>query len=156
MLDEGERRSLLEIEDHLRESDAEFVRAFDILTRIAGQRPPNRRRPAPAPRHRPGLPPGPSAVHRPPAPPSLPPVLPPTSSAPHPVTPPAGPTRRDGGPLMRLVQGMLAAALVLPLISFGLAAVDHDVATLVLCAGFGALTGLVAYAAAAAARARRR
>lgn len=157
MLDEQERRSLLEIESHLREHDEELVRAFEILTRIGGQRPPSRRRPAPAPRRRPALPPGPSSRHRPTPPPSLPPA-PPSRSAPHPAAArerSADPPRHDAA-LMRIVQCMLATAVVLPLVAFVVALFSHDAATLVMCATFGALAGFVGYAAAVTARRRRR
>lgn len=55
MLSERDRQSLREIEDQFREADDDFVRAFDILTRVAGQRPPSRPRPA-APRPAPAPP----------------------------------------------------------------------------------------------------
>jgi hypothetical protein len=121
MLSEPDRMSLLEIEERLRASDEDLVRAFDILTRI-GERPRSRRRPEPP--------------------------------LPRPVAP--VPAVRDGGALLRLVQCMLATALVLPLVLFGIAAFSQDASTLALCVVFGALSGLVGYAAAAAVRARRR
>jgi hypothetical protein len=45
MLSERDRESLREIEGQLRDSDGDFVAAFDILTRVGGQRPPSRLRP---------------------------------------------------------------------------------------------------------------
>lgn len=199
MLSESERMSLREIESRLRESDGDLVRAFEILTRVGGQRPASRRRPAPAPapapapRPRPGPPPATPSMRRPPVlPPARPPVrpghpprpphaVPPPRQAPpqaprsarpaRPVHPalqsfpsvPAGPAPQappddaaGPGDLMRLVRWMLVVALVLPLLSFGIATFSPDVATLMLFAAFGALLGLVGYAAAVAVRTRRR
>jgi len=150
MLSERDRESLREIEARLRESDGDFVRVFDILTRVGGQRPPSRKRPP-----RPAAD-GPSTGRPRPVPRSRATQQPPTAEAARAV-PRRMPAPAPSGPSpLRPVQWILGAAVALPVLVIALASRADDAATLALAAVFGATLGLSGYLAAAAVRARRR